>query len=461
MDKVILVSSDGHASMPPDVWSEYLEPRYHDLLPRLRQEHELFAKSMWLLNNLTLSPEACEVFDQERLYRSGRWEGLWDAAVRLAEMDREGVAAEVIYHGDFRAADLFHNTMNAAYPLEVVEAGVRAFDRWAADNFGTVSDRFLLVAPIGACADMDAAVAEAAWVADHGFVGTYAPGFATYPGQRPLSDAYWEPLWSLCAERGLALVVHGGFGFDQGVAFDSVEAAHAQVAAAQGNDADLIAALAGGVFNAEFFSDLRCRQAMWQLMFSGAFDRHPDLKLMMTEVRADWIPATLRYLDAVYEQNRADLPARRRPSEYWQTNCLAGVSFMHKAEVEMRHEIGVETIDFGRDYPHTEGTWPNTGDYLRGLLAGVPDDEVRLMLGENGIRFLGLDRAKLAAIADDIGPTIDEITRGASEPAPELIAHFDDRCGYLKPAEGASRVAELEGMLRTDLARAGVNVGAH
>ena len=98
---------------------------------------------------------------------------------------------------------------------------------------------------------------------------------------------------------------------------------------------------------------------------------------------------------------------------------------------------------------------------MRGLFAGVPDGEVRLMLGENGIRFLGLDQVKLAAIADDIGPTIDEITRGASEPAPELIAHFDDRCGYLKPAEGASRVAELEGMLRTDLARAGVNVGAH
>jgi len=33
---------------------------------------------------------------------------------------------------------------------------------------------------------------------------------------------------------------------------------------------------------------------MWQLMLGGVFDRHPNLKLMMTEVRADWIPATLR-----------------------------------------------------------------------------------------------------------------------------------------------------------------------
>ena len=57
----------------------------------------------------------------------------------------------------------------------------------------------------------------------------------------------------------------------------------------------------------------RPRRPMWQLMLGGVFDRHPDLKLVLTEVRADWIPATLRHLDAVYEQHRSDLPARRRP----------------------------------------------------------------------------------------------------------------------------------------------------
>ena len=61
---------------------------------------------------------------------------------------------------------------------------------------------------------------------------------------------------------------------------------------------------------------------------------------------------------------------------------------MHRSEVEMRDEIGIETIDFGRDYPHTEGTWPNTSDYLRRLFAGVPERDVRLILGENAIRFL-------------------------------------------------------------------------
>src|SRR5262249_48660223 len=152
------------------------------------------------------------------------------------------------------------------------------------------------------------------------------------------------------------------------------------------------------------------RQAMWQLMLGGVFDRHPDLKLMMTEVRADWIPATVRYLDAVFDANRDQLRTELRPSEIWQSNCLAAVSFMHKAEVAMRDEIGVDTMNFGRDYPHGESTWPNTRAYLHGLFQGVPEGEVRKILGENLIRFLDLDAKPLDEIAARIGPTLDEIT---------------------------------------------------
>jgi predicted TIM-barrel fold metal-dependent hydrolase len=452
MEKVIIVSADGHAGMPPERWPEYLDERYHDFLPAFYEETRVFGDSMALLNDLRLSPDTYDVFDREGLYRAGRWQGLWDARIRLEEMDREGIAAELVYPGDFRAIDLGYNTMNATHPSEVVDAGVRAYDRWAVDTFGGTADRFLLVGPTGTYADMDAALAEAAWVADRGFTGTFAPGFTHFPGMPPLDDASWEPLWSLYEERGLTLVVHGGYGFDQGVAYAAVQAAKAQVDAQGGGVLELATALSESFFNPEFFSDLRCRRAMWQLMLSGVFDRHPGLTLMMVEVRADWIPATLRHLDAVYAEHHDDLPATRPPSEQWATNCLAGVSFMHKSEVDMRHEIGVETIDFGRDYPHTEGTWPNTTDYLRELFTGVPARDVRLILGENAIRLLGLDRARLAEIAERVGPTIDVVT-GPSEMDAGLLAHLDDRCGVSKPAEHGTRIPEIRPLVVEDVAR--------
>ena len=193
---------------------------------------------------------------------------------------------------------------------------------------------------------------------------------------------------------------------------------------------------------------------MWQMMYGGVFDRHPGLRLVMTEIRLDWIPTNLAYLDSLFDEHRAEVPAKRRPSEYWRENCLAGASFVHKVEVEMRHEIGVETILFGRDYPHPESTWPNTMDWLRDAFAGVPENELRAMLGENAIRFFGLDRDVLAAIAEKIGPTVQDITGGVSVD-PELVAMFDGRSGYLKPAEGDARIPEIAPMLTNDLAGVG------
>ncbi|HEY6530751.1 MAG TPA: amidohydrolase family protein [Acidimicrobiales bacterium] len=453
MDKVTFVSADGHAIMRPELWTTYMDKQYHDRLPVLRDESEVFTGTMTMLNDMSLPPELFDVFDKEQLYQSGKWSGLWDADVRLEQLDNEGVAAEFVFHGDFHASELGFSPMNGKHPYDFVDAGVRAYDRWMAETFADMKDRFLLVAPTGTNVDMDATLKELTWVADQGFTGAFVPGFTHFEGLPPLYDPYWEPLWALHADRGLALVVHGGFGFDQGLAFSAIQKANEEVSAAGGGQMDLIVALTQGLFNDDFFRDISCRRAMWQMFLGGVFDRHPTLRLFMTEVRADWIPATLRHLDALFATHRADIPAQRKPSEYWAENCMAGLSFMHTSEVEMRDEIGVETILFGRDYPHTEGTWPNTGDYLRHLFAGVPERDVRLILGENAINFLDLDRATLEATAARLGPSLEDIV-GGPEIEPALLDHLATRTGVLKPAEGPDRVHEYETMLKEDMAGA-------
>jgi predicted TIM-barrel fold metal-dependent hydrolase len=314
---------------------------------------------------------------------------------------------------------------------------------------------------------MDATVAELDWIADHRFTGTYGPGYMWHRDMPPLFDEYWEPFWSVCEARNIAIVVHAGFGTEFGKAFPQIERIYNDVATASGSTdpavmfehADAVSEDSRTFFNDFLNHNVDSRRPMWQMMLGGVFDRHPDLKLLLTEIRLDWIPATLRHLDRVYEEHRADLPAKRTPSEYWPTNCLAGASFIHQAEVAMRHEIGIETILFGRDFPHPEGTWPNTADFLRLAFAGVPDDEARLMLGENAIRFLDLDREPLAEIAKRIGPRLESITN-AAEPAvrPELIANFDSRGGFLKPAEGEAQLPLVDGLLREDLNGVGVTV---
>ena len=67
------------------------------------------------LNNAMMAP-AMELFDSEEAYRSGGWEGAWDKDMRLAQMDREGIAAEFVHHGFFRVNDLGFSVMNDTYP---------------------------------------------------------------------------------------------------------------------------------------------------------------------------------------------------------------------------------------------------------------------------------------------------------------------------------------------------------
>jgi predicted TIM-barrel fold metal-dependent hydrolase len=448
-DKVIIVSSDSHATVPEDLWAEYLDPEFHEYLPRLHEERIVYFESVWSATRMMMEPFP-EVIEAHTV---GGVRGVHDVDVRLAEMDREGITAELVYLGDFRTTDLAHNVLNGVYPVEMMDAGARAFDRWLHDAFGSHRDRLLLTGANLSCTDIDAAVAELRWIADRGFVGTYLPGFVRDAGLPPLFDAYWDPFWAESAALGVAQVVHAGYGLDQGDGYAEMENVYREVKAAGGSDLDLAMRLGTEVFTQEFFSDPRPRRPMWQMMLGGVFDRHPDLKLMMTEVRLDWIPAVLAHLDAIYEEHRDELPAKRRPSEYWHSNCLGGASFMHKVEVEMRDEIGIETVLFGRDYPHPEGTWPKTAEWLRDAFAGVPEADARLLLGENAIRFFDLDHDALAAIADKIGPTIEEVTGGAPV-REDLIDFFALKSGYLKPAEGGTRLDDVTEMLQTDVAAA-------
>jgi predicted TIM-barrel fold metal-dependent hydrolase len=447
-DRLTIVSVDSHAIAPPTAWDDYVEPRYREHVATLRAEHEVFTSCMGPLNGFVQNQT--DAYDVDGAFSSGGVEGLWDAEVRIREMDREGIAAEVVYTGDPRAADLFHAPLSQTYPLEVCDAGMRAYHRWAHDTFGGHRDRILPVGVTGTCSDMAATLAELDWIAARGFVGTFVPGNTVFPGMRPLSDPYFDPFWDRCQSLGLAVVVHAGYGIDQGSLFPEIARITDSISAQGGSEMDLLMAMSTEVFTAEFFSDVRPRRPLWELTLGGVFDRFPDLRLLLTEIRADWMPATMQYLDGVFEQHRDEVRGTRRPSEYWHENGLTSLSFVHRSEVAMLHEIGIDNVAFGRDYPHAEATWPNTHTWLADAFRQVPEADTRKVLSDNVVRFLGLDAHRLAAVAQRIGPTMAELL-GTPAPSPELLAHMDLRGGYLKDAEGAEKLPLVQAMVEADL----------
>lgn len=320
--------------------------------------------------------------------------GVHDPQVRLRDMDADGIAAEVIYHGAMTPEII---PFQISQDPELQAEGIRIYNRWLADFVTAAPDRFIAAAHLPIW-DVEASVEEVYWAAEHGLkcINFPAPNrqFTAY------NDPAWEPLWAACEETGLPLTTHGGSGD--------------------------MPPYTGPESWALYMSDLFffSRRGLWYLIWSGAFERHPGLKMIFTEQRSEWVPSTLDHLDSIYRSEFHDwsqfIP--RPPSEYFERQCYVASSFMARFEAEMRHEIGIDKLMWGTDYPHYEGSYLNTPACLRQTFAGLPTDEVRKILGENAIPVFNLDRNVLREVADRIGPHPDDVDRPlADHEVPEVL----------------------------------------
>jgi len=148
------------------------------------------------------------------------------------------------------------------------------------------------------------------------------------------------------------------------------------------------------------------RRGLHQMIFGGVFERFPGLKVVFCEQRTAWVPQTLPDLDSIYYNTAVSAFVKnlKSPSEYWYQNCFIGGSFLAPFEVALRHEVGVDNLMWGTDYPHQEGTWPDTALAVRNTFHDVPEQETRKILGENALRVFNFDDGKIREIAERIGP---------------------------------------------------------
>ena len=162
-------------------------------------------------------------------------------------------------------------------------------------------------------------------------------------------------------------------------------------------------------------------EVMWWLyrpltfmIWGGVFERFPRLKAMIVEGGTMFmLPPWLRLMDFHYTEGQisAKLGNFRehlslKPSEYYQRNIGIGASCVLRPDIDIRDDIGLDKIMWGSDYPHPEGSWPNTGQYFRDTFGNLPEADGRKILGDNAVEFYGLDRERLQKVAEEIGPDV-------------------------------------------------------
>src|SRR5262245_8511429 len=391
-ERLTLISADCHAA---GRWSDYL--------PHLPEEYREAFRA-WCGSALEgprgRRPDDDRYFDRRFLdtrdgteaVASGGVTGIWDSERRAEELLRDGIVAEVIFPTADNYGIPFHEDAPASgrpgkLAFELRWAGARAYNRWLADFCACEPERRAGVAVVP-FDDVELAVEEIRWARRAGlrggiFLPTQWDPLPSYNHPR------YEPIWAACEELELPVNTHS-FGEERDVY------------------GDLPGSL--GVFLTEV--QWYAHRPLPYLLWSGVFERHPRLRFVLTEQMADWVPSALAYLDDLYTrpifaQLREGLPLL--PSEYWRRQCWVGASFLTHREVVLRDAIGVDTIMWGSDFPHPEGTWPHTREKLREAFEGVSRDEVVRMLGGTAAKVYGFDLEKLAPLADRVGPRVEEL----------------------------------------------------
>ena len=404
-ERHVVISADTHCGAALHDYKPYLEKKYHDEFDEWAvaiQEAE--RRTAEVFNDADRSPLNVGV-DGDPTVDGNR---NWSTERRLREQEADGVVAAVLFPNTQPPFAPASSSQFEAPPysddMDRRWAGLRAHNRWLLDFVSEAPERRAGIAQIF-LGNVEGSVAEIQWAAENGLRGgILVPGAPPDSPFEPLYSAAYRPIWAAAEACDMPLNHHSG-------------------GATPNFGNHFPASLAMFMLEVSWWS----HRALWHLMFSGVFERHPDLQWVNTETGTTWVPDTLEKLDSFYERMKystygseaifggvAVAEMSLRPSEYWQRQCHVGASFLRPTDIEAVRQIGIGKVMWGSDYPHVEGSHPHTDEHLRLTFGEMTTDEATSLLTTNVAALYKFDVEKLRPLADQHCPTKAHVNGGIS-----------------------------------------------
>ncbi len=361
---LVVVSADSHVLEPHDLWTQRLAGGpFADRAPKMIGD----AKQgySFLIDGLAPFPiglagaagRPSETLGPVGEIRSGGWE----TSARLADMEADGILAEVLYPSVGMSVA---QSQDREYQL----ACIRAYNDWLAEFCDGSEGRLVGLALIPGI-DVASSVAEIERTHALGLRGAMVPAI---PGEGHYGEAKFAPFWRAFEERGWPVSFHvltGGGGGDP--------------------------TLGSGIPLVGIMSPIHHMHAtLGVLIFCGVFDRHPDLKVVSAEHDAGWVAHFAYRLDQMFDRHHnwlaSGVSLDGPPSSYLRRNVWYTFQ-KDPVAVETRDRVGVNRLLWASDYPHSDSTWPHSRDVIERDFKGVSRSELEAIVGGNAAELYGID----------------------------------------------------------------------
>ncbi|HUU42811.1 MAG TPA: amidohydrolase family protein [Planctomycetota bacterium] len=373
MDDLVLVSVDDHVVEPPNLFDNHLPAKWKDYAPKsVRKDSGI---DVWVyegneIPNIGLNAVAGrppEEYDIEPTSYEMMRAGCYDIHERVKDMNRNGVLASMCFPSFVQfCGQLFSRSKDLDIGLNLL----RAYNDWHIDEWcGTYPGRFmpLSIPPIW---DPQAMADEVHRVSKK---GCHAVTFSEDPAQLGWPHVFgdhWDPFFAACQDTGTIICLHIG-------------SSSTTLALAEGAPIDVMITL----------TPLNTMHAATDLLWSQVLRKFPDLQFALSEGGTGWLPYWLERIDYVYQQHRfwtgQDF-GDKLPSQVAREH-FSFCYISDRVGIDDRDKIGVDSMTWECDYPHSDSTWPLSPEAVAKQLEGVPADEVAKLTHENAMRIYRYD----------------------------------------------------------------------
>jgi predicted TIM-barrel fold metal-dependent hydrolase len=360
----MIYSCDDHldlSAVPPQLWESRLPRTFAEQGPRVidGEKGRQWVCEGRVIGRSGMPKNTAAVKGLSAIGRAGIDDDGYRAGtpkLRLEDMDRDGLAVSVVY-----------GPLSLGFPIAdpaLQTATYAAWNDWAVEDFNaTAPNRLYALAFLPSHAP-EAAAAELERCARIGHRGAIVDAFRV-----DLGDAAWDRLWAAAESTGLPISFHINGGISPNLSYQIGKWQSAAYAS---------------------LLPMQLDEPLATMVFSGALERHPRLKIVLAESGIGWLPYFLSRIDSEWRElgRRLDYAPRVAPSELVRRQVM--LTFEHEPLAEQFIPfVGAESCMWASDYPHTDSTFPNSRAAIEESLGALAADDIRKITATNCARLYG------------------------------------------------------------------------